>query len=59
MSRSLRSIKDPLERQKTIERRIREHKGVPGVGGLGYLAAYNAKKKESKDGRTARVQGGG
>ncbi len=39
MSKSLRSM-SPEERQKAIERRIKENKG-----GLGYWAAVDAKKK--------------
>lgn len=41
MSKSLRSIKDPIERAKTIERRLAERKM-----GLGYWAAVDAKKKQ-------------
>ena len=40
MSKGLRNIKDRLERINTIERRLRE-----GKGGLGYLAACDAKAK--------------
>ena len=39
MSKSLRSIKDPLEQENVIRRRLIEKKG-----GLGYLAACDAKK---------------
>ena len=46
MSKSLRSIKDLAERDATVRRRIREHKGEYGVGGLGYLAAVDYSKKQ-------------
>lgn len=41
MSKSLKSM-TPEERLRAIERRLRENKG-----GLGYLAAVDAKKKMS------------
>lgn len=41
MSKSLKSM-TPGEKLKAIERRLRENKG-----GLGYLAAVDAKKKMS------------
>jgi hypothetical protein len=38
MSKALRSIQNPIEKENTIQRRIHEEKG-----GLGYLAACKAK----------------
>ncbi len=46
MSKSLRSIKDLAERSVTVKRRIQEHKGEYGVGGLGYLAAIDYQRKK-------------
>jgi len=41
MSKGLRNIKDPAERDNTIKRRLAERKG-----GLGYLAAIDATHGE-------------
>ena len=43
MSRSLRSIKDPIERKKVIERRLLEKNEEKK--GNGYWAAFDAKRK--------------
>ena len=40
MSKSLRSIKDPLEKTETVKRRLREK-----TEGLGYWAAVDAERK--------------
>ena len=44
MSKSLKSIKDPIEKMRTITRRLHEARG-----GLGYLAACDARAKLIKE----------
>jgi hypothetical protein len=46
MSKSLRSISDPVEKKRAIARRLKNYKA--GQSGLGTLAAVDAKNKLSK-----------